>query len=268
MNNIISFWILVAIMSVVPSCKNEPIESIPSISGKNSPSSRPVPGLVFDFQRALSNLDVDEVNSIGVSTDLFKEFVGRTKHVPQKDSLFMPFFQSYNMGRSLLVGKDKEMISSYGFITKGIDGVVHILPSKSEYLQTNVIHHFSPHMQQFCNQQLQEFEEDPNLDIMLHNTLWWEKFLKNNPGFFLERMTRFHYKNWHLKNLLTGTRLVEVFTEDGIFKDEAKSAYQKFIDNNKDSEISEVLSSYLDVLSTNNMKRVGEVEKFIAQFNG
>ncbi|MFK7932693.1 MAG: hypothetical protein AB8G22_04235 [Saprospiraceae bacterium] len=226
---------------------------------------QPIPKLVTSFESELAALDDQKIESIDLATELFQKYATQTEHLGQRDSLFMPYFNVYNYGRSLLQNEEVSTIEKYGFAF-GQNSKKSLVPHPSQYLSSNIIVHLSPEMQSFCNQQLKEFSDTPSLATIAANALWWEDFNQKYPDFFLKEMTDYHYKNWHLKNLLMGTNQVAVFSPDGKLLDKAEQVYQNVLKEHPNSQTSNVLVEYLELLQKDNLTKSEAAVEFLKQF--
>jgi len=218
------------------------------------------------FEVELNELNNQDISLIDNATELFQKYTSRTSNKNEIDSLFLPYFNIYMSGRDLLKNEGNELVEKYGFIRKSEKGKEYLTPTKSEYLEANIIGHLSQTMQDFCNQQLKEFNDKASLETIANNTLWWERFNKNNPDFFLKEMTKYHYKNWHLKNLLAGTKGAPVFTPEDSISKKALEVYSTILKNSPKTETANTLRIYLDLLKADAMLRTEEITQYINQF--
>ncbi len=226
-----------------------------------------IPNLIKNFENQLSTLDTKEISSLDQATKLFQDHVVQTNNLSQRDSLFPPYFNFYNLGRNLLIGESDATINQYGFSKHQRNAKEFLLPSSPGYLEKNVIHYFSPPMQKFCKQQLKEFNDVQSLNTFARNAIWWETFNQENPDFFLKPMTSYHYKNWHLKNLLAGTNTIKVFTQENLLSEEANKTYQTLLKDHANSQTANTVRTYLELLNKNNKTKTPEVVDFLNQFN-
>ncbi len=219
--------------------------------------------MVQSFEADLAQLDRTKLTSIDSATHLFRHYAQLSTNGAQIDSFFMPFFDLYNIGRDLLKEAPSEVIASYGFdeITKGDES--SILPVRSTYLDTNVIRFPTRPTQKFSSCILQEFEEQVDLKYFARSSIWWEEFNRAHPDFFLSEMTTYHYKQWHLRNLLAGMDDAIVFDTNGQLSPGVMNLYEEVIRNHQGSETAEVLASYLEVLKKGNMRKTEEVDGFL-----
>ncbi|MFK7970939.1 MAG: tol-pal system YbgF family protein [Bacteroidia bacterium] len=214
-------------------------------------SPKPVPGLSANFENALANINDSTTQSLDKATALFQEYALKTENLAQRDSLFMPFFGFYNIGRTLLAEEPMDVVERYGFERVKYKGEPAIFPVPHEYWDTNILQYLSKPMQQFCNQQLSEFLAPKNLKTMAANTIWWENFNKQHPEFFLKEMTTYHYKDWHLKNLLEGTEFVSILDKENKLKEEARSVFQRVLEEHPESETAKAIRERLDEIEIN-----------------
>ncbi len=218
--------------------------------------------LVATFEKALDQLEKSKLTSLDKATDLFKEQALATDNLATRDSLFMPYFNFYNVGRTLLLDQPQDSLSKYGFRKEMRSGKTVLTPTTSPYLTNRIIPYLSGPMQAFCNQQLREFDGYATLETIAQNTLWWERFNQQNPDFVLKEMTVYHFREWHLKNLLKGVPSIPVFDSGNMLTKEAQVLYQRLISENPDSDTAMVLTAYLALLEKNKMERTTPVLDF------
>lgn len=218
--------------------------------------------ILATFEKMLDQLEKDKLSSLDKATDLFKEHALATDNLAGRDSLFMPYFTFYNLGRTLLLDQPQDSLSKYGFRKEVRTSKTILTPTTSSYLTNRIIPYLSEPMQSFCNQQLKEFDGYATLATIAQNTLWWEHFNQHNPDFLLKEMTVYHYKEWHLKNLLKGTRSVLVFDSNAMLTNEALLIYQKTIDTYPKSKTVAILIEYLSLLKQHGLQRTKEVAAF------
>ena len=137
-----------------------------------------------------------------------------------------------------------------------------LIPSNSDYLSDNVLLYLSKPMQAFCEQQLKEFEDPNTLKEIAHHTIWWENFNSKNPTFFLNEMTNYHYKEWHLKNLILGSVFISVFDDKNIVTQSSLNTYKEVVLEYPNSSTSKIIERYLVLLGKNNFKRSQEIDQF------
>ncbi|WP_282043138.1 hypothetical protein [Winogradskyella flava] len=237
-----------------------------SSNTKNTKNQLRYINFIPNFEKELSELKSDEISTLNKATDLFKDYISKSHNNSQKDSLFMPYFNHYNLGRVLLKNEAENIINNYGFKKIQKEEKEYLVPVQSDYLEANVITYLSEPMKKFCRQQLKEFNDSEDLETIASNALWWEKFNAENPNFFLKEMTNYHYKNWHLKNLISGTRTVKVFRENDKLTDQAETVYLRIVANNPESDTAKIIKEYLVLLEKNNMTRSGGVQEFINNY--
>lgn len=243
---------LLIIVLLIVSCTNKASKSI-SVTVKA-------------FEDELSLLDKSALASIDKATDLFGKYAKAADNKQKIDSLFQPYFVSYsNIGTLLLKTAPDSLISKYGFVKTERGGKIAIVPSYHPYLQENVLRYLSPTMQDFTEQQLKEFTSNKTLAQIGTNTIWWEQFNTNNPDFFLKEMTTYHYKYWHLKNLMNGTTSVKVYMEEDVILAEALMAYKKIIADYPETSTAQVLVSYLKLLNESKGVKTDKVKDYLAQ---
>jgi len=121
-------------------------------------------------------------------------------------------------------------------------------------------------MQKFCRQQLKEFTDNNNLQTIAQNTIWWEFFNRDHPNFFLKSMSTYHYKHWHLKHLLLGTRDINVFNDQDKLLTKTSQVYRTILNNYSSSDTANILKKYLAVLKRNDMIKNEEVKLFLKAY--
>ncbi len=218
--------------------------------------------LVLNLEDELNALNKSEINSLDQATAIFQKYANKTSDVNDKDALFQPYFMFYNAGRKLLINKDAKLIASYGFTKKEADGKASLTPTNNEYWENNITKHFSEPMKQFCHQQLKEFDDGKDLETVAINAIWWEKFNERNPSFHLKEMTDYHYKYWHLKNLLLGKGAIIVFTKENQLSEEATSVYEYIISEHPQTATAKIVKNYLALLKKNNMQKTPDAIRF------
>lgn len=223
------------------------------------------PNLISDFESGLRNLKNKKISSLDSATLLFQKYIAKTNNLSQKDSLFQPYFNFYNLGRKLLPYERNEVIEQFGFKKVISNGIEVLIPTSSGYLETNIIHHLSEPMQKFCNQQLKEFNEVKDLATIGSHAIWWENFNTEHPDFFLKETTTYHYKNWHLRNLLSGTEQIRIFINKNQLSENALKVYNELIANNSKTKTAKIIREYLDVLKKNDFIKTKEVKNFIKE---
>lgn len=219
--------------------------------------------LVTAFQTELDRLDHSAINSIDSATYLFQEFAKSSNFSKQRDSLFFPYFAYYNIGCELLLYEDTSLIEKYGFRKKSKDGKSFLDPSYSSYLNENIIQYLSKPMQEFCHQQLREFDDSTDIKTIARNALWWEEFNRQNPEFYLKEMAVYHYKNWHLSNLLKGTRDQMIFDEGGVLLEEVSEVYHEIITDHSESVTAKSVVEFLSILEKNGFQKTTESDSIV-----
>jgi len=233
-----------------------------------SPStSTPNDDLATLFETELNQLNPNEISALDLATSLFKKYVQKTQDLEERDKFFIPYFNFYNNGSKLRLNQGQDIIHQYGFRKVTNEEKSYLVPTESSYLKDNIIQHLSKPMQTFCVQQLKEFESPKDLETIAKRTLWWGNFNQENPNFLLKEMADYHYNNWHLKQLLSGTKNIAVFEKNDKLASEALTLYQKLLKQNPNSNTAKTIATYLDLLKENNWSKTKEIENYLEKFN-
>ncbi len=218
---------------------------------------------VKDYETYVARLDIGNIFSLDSAAAWFRAGYEQCRDLEKQDSMFMPFFTLYNeVGDSLTMNKDIR-VAAYGFKVDTSQATWKGRPSESTFLKDSIIAYLSPAMRSFSIQNLKEFDDEESFQVVMRNTLWWDKFIRDHEDFFLQEMVEYHYEQWHLRHLVSGYRNVKVVDENNILLKSVEEKYRGIIKHNSSSSTAKTLSALLSRIEENGMRYPDDIEEFV-----
>ncbi len=216
-----------------------------------------------DYRSDLTSILERELEQIDVAT---LEFINGSSRLDKKvnDSIFFPsywtvytdmVFKSFDYtdaaAKELL--KDKNKFRAYGFEIKPPQNGLRINLVDSAFLVETIYPFLTNTMKVFINQNIKEFSlPDSDPTEVLQCAIFWESFCVQNPNFMLIETATYHYRQWHLKNLLLGTKDSPSYDENGRIKRIYLDTFLKLIKDFPSSKTALIVKELLVVLEANN----------------
>ena len=241
-----------------------------------------------DYRKLLDKLDQGELSSLDAASMLFKNSVADTI---TRDSMFVVFNDFYNnvagsyvennegvnsqlekAPSSEAVKQLKVSLASYGIFLSSAEGTFYLEP-QTGYLLKNFGPALSPAYREYLTigskEQLARFAEDGGIlissDSLTSRIVTWENFIKKYPDFISIKMAQDQYSQY-MGAFLAGMDNSRVFDPaTNRLNDSSKVAFESFIVKNPESNSTEVVKAYLDLLKSTNFNYTDRVDSFLLE---
>ena len=167
-------------------------------------------------------------------------------------------------------------INHYGYKFDMIEGVILVSVADPGFILNNFSGLISHGLKLYITKVLEEIDAAGNPEAEIHNSpdeivnrlLWWERFINNNPNFFLIDDCYSTYDGY-LFTLMLGTVSNPAFNStDQKLNEKFKKAYEKIINHHKGTKAAAMITQYYNILKKNNFTYSKESVKFAEQFLG
>ena len=241
-----------------------------------------------DYRKVLESLDQGDLASLDVASTLFKNCVADTL---THDSMFVVFNDFYNrVAGSYLENNEsantrlenspsteainqlKSSLASYGILLSSSEGTFYLEP-QTEYLLRNFGSGLSPAYREYLTigskEQQTRFAEDGTIlipvDSLTSRILTWENFMERYPDFISIKMAQDQYAQY-LGAFLAGMDNSRVFDpETNRLNDSSKVSFESFIVKNPETNSTEVVKAYFDLLKSTNFNYTDRVDSFLLE---
>lgn len=241
-----------------------------------------------EYRKVLDKFDQGELASLDVASLLFKNSVTDTL---TRDSMFVVFTDFYNsVAGSYLENNErintqlekspsseavkqlKVSLASYGIVLGSSEGTFYLEP-QTEYLLTNFGSLLSPAYREYLTigskEQKTRFAEDGTIlipsDSLTSRIVAWENFMTKYPDFVSIKMAQDQYAQY-MGAFLAGMDNSRVFDSvTNRLDDSSKVAFESFVLKNPESNSTEVVKAYLDLLKSTNFNYTDRVDSFLLE---
>jgi len=241
-----------------------------------------------EYRKILDKLDPGELASLDAASTLFKNCV--TDSVT-RDSMFVVFNDFYysvagsylenneNINTQLekspsseAVKQIKVSLASHGILLSSSEGIFYLEP-QTEYLLTNFGSLLSPAYREYLTigskEQKTRFAEDGTIlissDSLTSRIVTWENFITKYPDFISIKMAQDQYAQY-LGAFLAGMDNSRIFDSvTNRLDDSSKVAFESFVLKNPESNSTEVVKSYLELLKSTNFNYTDRVDSFLLE---
>jgi hypothetical protein len=239
-----------------------------------------------DFENQLPIIDSQKIASVvEAANDVIKS--ANTKNDKARDELMHEFrnyyyeaLSSYNSNNNVnnwqypLADSEKRTIdlslSKAGWSLKESEGMYYIGESGGWFENTFELILTDTYRKYLIirTKEIQEgFSEDAGLLIsweqLRERISLWEQFLKNHPN-FIESSEIKDYLNLYVRTFLTGMDNSRIHDfNNRTLRPDVKTAYEKYIRDNKDSEYYILVKDYYEMLKNNNFTVPDNINEFV-----
>ena len=283
------------ICSILISCNFNQAKSTDSSSSAKGDSAADLQKIALlklssaaQYRKVLDKLDQGELTSLNVAGTLFKNAVSDTL---TRDSMFVVFNDFYNSvaggflennesaGSQLektpsseAVKQLKTSLASYGILLTSSEGAFYLEP-QTEYLLKNFGSFLSSSYREYLTigskEQKTRFAEDGTIliptDSLTSRIVAWENFMTKYPDFISIKMAQDQYAQY-LGAYLAGMDNSRVFDpSSNRLNDSSKVSFEAFILKNPQSNSTEVVKAYLDLLKSTNFNYTDRVDSFLLE---
>jgi len=283
------------ISSILISCNFNQAKSTDSSSSAKGDSAADLQKIALlklssaaQYRKVLDKLDQGELTSLNVAGTLFKNAVSDTL---TRDSMFVVFNDFYNSvaggflennesaGSQLektpsseAVKQLKTSLASYGILLTSSEGAFYLEP-QTEYLLKNFGSFLSSSYREYLTigskEQKTRFAEDGTIliptDSLTSRIVAWENFMTKYPDFISIKMAQDQYAQY-LGAYLAGMDNSRVFDpSSNRLNDSSKVSFEAFILKNPQSNSTEVVKAYLDLLKSTNFNYTDRVDSFLLE---
>jgi len=167
-------------------------------------------------------------------------------------------------------------INKYGYKFDMIEGVLLVSVADPKFILNNFSGFISQGLKLYITKVIEEIDTAGNPDVetttspdeLVKRLLWWENFINNNQDFFLIDDC-FSTYDGYLYTLMLGTNYNPAFNSaDQKLNEKFKMAYEKIINNHKDTRAAAIIKEYYNILKKNNFTNNKEAAKYAGQFLG
>jgi len=243
---------------------------------------------VDDYQRVLDRMDQGDLASLDVASSLFNT---STNDTLTRDSMFVVFNDFYNSvaGSYLennvgvnsqlesspspdVINKLKSSLAAYGILLSSSEGTFYLEP-QTAYLLQKFGKGLSPAYCEYLTiagkEQRVRFAEDGTIlipaDSLASRIMIWEKFMARYPDFISIKMAQDQYAQY-LGAFLAGMDNSRVFdTVTNRLNDSSRVSFESFIVKYPESNSTEVVKAYLDLLKSSNFNHNDRVDSFLLE---
>ncbi len=263
------------------SVSNNSTEDINKISQMSLDNSQ-------DYRRILEMLDKNNLNSVSIAIQLYKN--ARTDSL-SRDSMFSDFndffsllANSYLENKNILqnipsgefadssVNRIKSALSDYGMKLTTSEGDFYLEP-EMDWLVNKFGNNLSTAYHKFLNlssmEQNEKFAEDGNIlisqDSLISRILAWEDFINSYPSFISINQAE-DYFSQYFEAFLNGTENTKVF--DPLTKklnENSKKAFEAYTINNSSRKSGQIVKEYYDLLKSSDFLYTAKVDSFILE---
>lgn len=164
-------------------------------------------------------------------------------------------------------------INHYGYKFDMIEGLTLISIADPKFILNNFSGLISQGLRLYITKVIEEIDTAGKIETqaispveIANRLLWWEKFINDNPDFFLIDDCLSTYDGY-IYTLMQGTNNNPAFNPDNHqLNEEFKKAYEKIINRHKGTRAAEIITQYYNILKKNNFTNSKEAAKYAGQF--